>query len=179
LDIIFFYYPIIMTVNEIRTLYKFNYWANHRILDVARTVPSADYMKNLGSSHGGIHGTLVHIMSAEEIWLKRWKGEVTAGLHKPDEFSTFDSVTEFWKNIELSMMSFCDTLKGDQDISRIISYKDIKGNSYSQPLNQLMLHLVNHSTYHRGQVVTMLRQVNITPVGTDLIAFYRQTYPST
>jgi len=167
-----------MLIEEINTLYRFNYWAHHRIFGSLKNVPAADYQKNLGSSHGGIHGTLVHVMSAEEIWLKRWKGEPTSGLHKPEEFPTLESVLSYWQTVESSMMMFCNSFADDQKIQKIISYIDLRGNSYSQPLHHMMFHLVNHSSYHRGQIVTMLRQINCTPVGTDMIAFFREEQKS-
>jgi uncharacterized damage-inducible protein DinB len=72
------------------------------------------------------------------------------------------------------MMGFCHMLKSEHDTQRIVTYKDLKGNEYSQPLWQMMQHLVNHSTYHRGQVVTMLRQLGAKPIGMDLVVFYRE-----
>jgi uncharacterized damage-inducible protein DinB len=167
-----------MLVNDIQTLYKYNYWAHHRLFNIVKTVPDQEYQKDLGSSHGGLHGTLVHIMSAEEIWLKRWKGEPTAGLHKPEEFKTFDAITDYWKKVESSMTDFCEKLRTDNDLERRVTYKDIRGNSYTQLLSHMMLHMINHSTYHRGQIVTMLRQLNITPVSTDLIGYYREMTPA-
>jgi uncharacterized damage-inducible protein DinB len=162
-----------MNLIDIDFLFKYNFWARHRISDVVKTVPGEDYRRNLGSSHGGIHGTLVHMMSAEEIWLKRWKGEPTAGLHDPEEFSGFSELEKAWDILESSITGFLGTLHTDQDIYREIKYSDLRGNQYHQPLYQLMQHLVNHSSYHRGQIVALLRQVNIKPVGTDLVTYIR------
>lgn len=163
-----------MHLNDIHLLYEYNYWANHLLLGVAATLSHEQFTKNLSSSHGGIHGTLVHMMGGEEIWLKRWKGNSPSSIRKPEEFPTFSEVSSHWDTIEHEMMEFCHTLKTDEDIGKILMYKDIKGNQYSQPLWQMMQHLANHSTYHRGQVVTMLRQLSVKPIGTDLITFYRE-----
>lgn len=163
-----------MTVQDIHTLYDFNYWANHRLLEVIEKVPGETYLKDLGSSHGGVHGTLVHLMGAEEIWLQRWKGNSPTTFLAPKDFPTFEAVSNRWEMIEMEMMGFCHMLKTDEDIGRIVKYKDLKQNEYSQPLWQLMQHLVNHCSYHRGQVVTLLRQMGVKPVGTDLITYYRQ-----
>ena len=163
-----------MTLSDIQTLYDFNFWAKKRILEVVETVPHEQLMKDLGSSHGGIHGTLVHIMGAEEIWLKRWKGEPTAGLRKPEEFPTLESLTNHWAMVEMNTMGYCHMLKTDEELLHPFTYSDLKGNQHSQPLYQAMQHVVNHSSYHRGQIVTMLRQSGVKPVSTDLIAYYRQ-----
>jgi uncharacterized damage-inducible protein DinB len=163
-----------MHLNDIRILFEFNYWAKERMLSIVKTVPTDIYLKDLGSSHGGIHGTLVHMAGAEEVWMKRWKNERTTGLPKPEEFPSFESLANHWNLIETAVSEFCNKLYTDEDIYKSFSYSDLKGNTFTQPLYQSMQHLVNHSTYHRGQVVTMLRQTGISPVGTDLITFYRQ-----
>ncbi|MBI1805418.1 MAG: DinB family protein [Ignavibacteria bacterium] len=162
-----------MHLSDIHTLYEYNYWANSRLLGIVETLTMEQFTKDLGSSHGGIHGTLVHIMAAEEIWLKRWKGESPTILRTTAEFPTFDTMSDHWDMVEHEMMGFCHMLKSDQDIMKAVSYKDTKGTPYSQPLYQMMQHLINHSTYHRGQVVTMLRQLSVKPIGTDLIMYYR------
>ena len=163
-----------MHIQDIHTLYEFNYWANHRLLDIAETLSEEQFKKDLNSSHGGIHGTLIHAMGAEEIWLKRWKENSPTSFAKAEDYPTFDILTQHWDMVEHEMMGYCHMLKTDDDIRKIISYKDLKGNEYSQPLYQLMQHLINHSTYHRGQVVTMLRQLGVKPIATDMVAFFRE-----
>ncbi len=161
-----------MHLDDIQTLYEFNYWAKHRTLGVIETISPEQYLKDMGSSHGGIHGTLVHTMGAEEVWLKRWKHEPVTGISKPEEFPTFESLVNRWEMVEMGVLGFCHMLRADADILRTCEYKDLKGNTYSQPLYQLMQHLVNHSSYHRGQVVTLLRQIGAKPVATDLVRFF-------
>ena len=165
-----------MHVQDIHTLYQYNYWAHHRILEVVETLTPEQFAKNLGSSHGGIQSTLVHVMGAEEIWLMRWKGISPTEFAKPEDYATTHMLKQRWSDIEHEMMDFVHSLTADADIQRVLAYKDMKGNPYSQPLYQLMQHLVNHSTYHRGQVVAMLRQSGVKPVGTDMVAFYRERY---
>jgi len=62
----------------------------------------------------------------------------------------------------------------DERLSSVLIYKTMEGKQFSNILWQMMQHLINHSTYHRGQVVTMLRQLGVKPIGTDLITFYRE-----
>jgi uncharacterized damage-inducible protein DinB len=70
------------------------------------------------------------------------------------------------------MSEFVSSLT-EENISAVVTYKTTEGKQFSYPLWQMMQHVVNHSSYHRGQIVTMLRQLGIRPVGTDLIAYYR------
>jgi len=163
-----------MNLTDIHNLYDFNYWAKRRILGVVETLTPEQFSKNLNSSHGGIQGTLIHTMGAEEIWLKRWKGESPASFAKAEEYPSFDLIADHWDMVEHEIMGFCHKLRTDEDLQKKIAYRDLKGNAFTQPLGHLMQHVVNHSTYHRGQVVTMLRQLNVKPVSTDLVAYYRE-----
>ena len=164
-----------MTAKDIQTLFEFNYWAKDRILGVVEKLTPEQFTKDLGSSLGGIHGTLAHMLGAEDIWLKRWKGAPITGFLKPADVPTFTDLQNRWKMVATDVLGFCYTLKSDDDVRKIIVYNDIKGNEYRQPLYQLMQHLVNHSSYHRGQVVTMLRQLGFQPISTDMIGFFRET----
>ena len=165
-----------MTAKDIQTLFEFNYWAKDRILGVVEKLTPEQFTKDLKSSHGGIHGTLAHTLGAEDIWLKRWKGTAITGFLKPEDVPTFADLQNRWKMVAMEILGFCHTLKSDDDINKVIVYKDLKGNEYRQPLYQLMQHLVNHSSYHRGQVVTMLRQLGVQPIGTDMVGFFREKH---
>ncbi len=163
-----------MQIDDIRSLYQYNSWANERMWAVVASVPEETYHRNSGSSHGGIHGTLVHTMGAEEIWIKRWLGEPAPSFAKPEDFPTFSALRSHWISVDRRLHTFVDSLTNDEDMRRIVHYTDLRGNPHAQPLGHLMLHLVNHSTYHRGQIVCLLRQANIKPAGTDLVNFYRE-----
>ncbi len=161
-----------MTLDDIKTLFDFDQWATNRILEIVATLPDDQYSKNLGSSHGGIRGTLVHYYGAEWIWLERWKGASPSSLIKEDDIPTFPLLKEKWNALRQELNHFVQSLT-EEKLQSPISYKDLKGNQHTQQLWHQMQHLVNHSTYHRGQVVTMLRQLGVKPVATDLINYYR------
>lgn len=161
-----------MTLKDIHTLFDFDHWATERILDVVATLSEEQYTKNLNSSHGGVRGTLVHYYGAEWIWLQRWKGTSPSALSTEEEIPTFPQLREQWSAVRLELNRFLNSLTEEQ-LQSPLTYKDLRGNQYTQPLWQQMQHLINHSTYHRGQVVTLLRQLGVKPVATDLIAYYR------
>ena len=128
-----------MHLADIHSLYDYNYWANHKMLGVVETLTHEQFTKDFGSSHGGIHGTLVHIMGAEEIWLKRWKGNSPESFYSPADFPTFETISNQWEMVEMEMMGFCHMLKTDEDITRTVAYKDLKGNNLlCFPLFKLM-----------------------------------------
>jgi uncharacterized damage-inducible protein DinB len=162
-----------MTVNEIQTLFEFDKWATKRIFEIVAALNEDQYSRNLNSSHGGVRGTLVHAYGAEWIWLERWKGTSPTALINEEDIATFQLLQERWASLRVQMDQFSQSLTEDK-LRSPLSYKDLKGNAYSQILWHQIQHLINHSTYHRGQVVTMLRQLGVKPVATDLIAYYRQ-----
>ncbi len=161
-----------MTLTDIKILFDFDKWATDRILEIVATIAEEQYSKNLGSSHGGIRGTLVHIYAADWIWLERWRGNSPSALIKEEDIPSLSMLKEKWNTLRAEMDQFVQSLN-EEKLQALHSYKDTKGNTYSQFLWQQMQHLINHSTYHRGQVVTMLRQGGVKPVATDLIAYYR------
>jgi uncharacterized damage-inducible protein DinB len=161
-----------MTLDDIRILFEFNYWANARLMGVLELLNDEQFTKDLGSSHGGIHSTLVHIVGAENIWLSRWTDQTVLRLLDRKDYPTLATVREKWDKVERGMSEFISSLT-EENISAVVTYKTTEGKQFCYPLWQIMQHVVNHSSNHRGQIVTMLRQLGIKPVGTDLITYYR------
>jgi uncharacterized damage-inducible protein DinB len=141
------------------------------VLNVPETLAPEQYEVDHRSSHGGIAGTLMHIIVAHEYWLARWLDEAPSVTHTPAEVPAFADAKMRWKGVEKKLVEFIDGLT-DEELARPRTYKSSKG-EYSLPLWQAMQHLANHSTYHRGQITTMLRQMGVKPAATDLIVFYR------
>lgn len=160
-----------MTLEDVRSLYAYNSWANHRVLDACAPLETAKLTQNLHSSFASLRDTLRHIMLAEWLWLERWLGR-SPGF-PADEFPDLASIRSRWQKIEADLNAFIQKLSA-ADLERIVEYKNTKGHPFSNPMRQMLQHLVNHGTYHRGQITTMLRQLGATPVTTDLIAFYRE-----
>jgi uncharacterized damage-inducible protein DinB len=161
-----------MTLDDMRILFEFNYWAKARLMGVLESLSDEQFAKDLGSSHGGIYGTLLHVVGAENIWLSRWTDKTVLKLLDPKDYPTLAAVRKKWDEVEHGMSEFVSSLT-EENISAVVTYKTTEGKQFSYPLWQMMQHVVNHSSYHRGQIVTMLRQLGIRPVGTDLIAYYR------
>lgn len=160
-----------MTPDEIRTLYAYNTWANHRALEACAPLSAAQFTQNVVSSFSSVRDTLAHILSAEWIWLERWQGRSPA--FPSDQFADLASLRTRWQTLDTELNAFVQKLSA-ADLDRVVEYKNTKGNSFSNPMQQMLQHVVNHSTYHRGQITTMLRQLGATPLTTDLIAFYRE-----
>jgi uncharacterized damage-inducible protein DinB len=154
-----------MTAVDLRLHVKYSGWASRRLVDAALKLPPEQLRRDMGASHKSIQETLAHILFANTIWMSRIQGvpfQSPAGAMEV-EFGKVQSQWEQW----------ADSLT-DEDLTRAASYQDMKGNPHQTPLWQIGLHVVNHATLHRGQVVTMMRQLGVTPPATDLIFFYRE-----
>jgi len=161
-----------MTVQDILTLFEYDAWATNRTLESVSALAEDVYLKDRQSSHGGIHGTLVHLFSAGWTWLERWKGTVVSRHVTVEEIPALGQLRDRWKGYRADLDSFLGRLT-DGVLDAPLPYSDMRGNRHSEPLAQQMLQVTNHASYHRGQVVTMVRQAGGKPVATDLIAFFR------
>jgi uncharacterized damage-inducible protein DinB len=161
-----------MTKAEIQMLYEYDKWANLKLIEVLATLTINQFKKDLGCSFGGIHGTLVHILSADKVWLSRWTNKIPTPL-KPEDIPAIEVAKKHMDTFQIEVGNFLRSLT-DEQLNGPLQYTDFKGNTNAQLLRQQMQHKVNHSSYHRGQIVTMLRQLGIKPVSTDFINFLRQ-----
>ena len=162
-----------MTPEEIRLLYDYNAWANRRSLDAAAALTPEQFTRPMGSSFSSVRDTLAHIFGAEWIWLERFQGRSPASLPDIAQYADIRSLGESWGEFEPRLLNFVRGLT-QSDLDHVMEYKTLKFGVYSNPLWQSMQHLVNHGSYHRGQVTTMLRQLGAQPILTDLMHFYRE-----
>lgn len=154
-------------------LFEYTVWANHRAMRGAATLSAEDFKKDLGSSHGGVRGTLVHMMGAEWIWLERFKGVSPQRFVDEGEFSDIVALRDRWTAVEEHRAAWLRELK-DDDLRQPLIYRTTKGEEFTGVLWKLVQHVANHSSYHRGQVTTMLRQLGARPHASDLLYWDRE-----
>ena len=162
-----------MTLHEARLLHAFNSWATNRIFNAVAELPQEDYVRDMKSSHGSIHGTLLHMVAAEQIWLSRWRQ--APGITPPVvQAATLASLRTAWEKVGYETAKFLGTMS-DKKLQGTFTMTTAKGETFTHLYAQAFQHVVDHSTYHRGQVVTMLRQLGRVPPSTGMISFYRET----
>ena len=162
-----------MTPEEARALFDYNAWANRRSLDAAAQLTPEQFAKPLGSSFSSVRDTLMHICGAEWIWLERFQGRSHSSIPDFSAIQTIDALRAHWAPQEKAVLDYVSGVT-QAALDRIYEYKTINYGLYSNPLWQSFQHLVNHGTYHRGQVATMIRQLGLKPIATDLMHFYRE-----
>jgi uncharacterized damage-inducible protein DinB len=131
-------------------LFEYTVWANHKVLRQAATLSVDDFKRDLKSSHGGVRGTLVHAMSAEWVWLERWKGVSPRRHIDESEFPTIVSLSDRWTALDQHRASWLASVRPEA-AAQEVRFQNFKGQDYATPLWQLCQHVANHSTYHRGR----------------------------
>ena len=161
-----------MTTGEIQQHVSYSGWASRKLLDAAMALSDEDQRREFGVSHKSLLGTLEHTYFADRIWFARTVDPrvVTGGFA---DFSPGDSLATAWPSLMKRWETWAAALS-HQDLVRTVSYKDLKGTAYTTPVWQIVLHVVNHATLHRGQAMSLLRQLGVAPPPTDLIFYYRE-----
>jgi uncharacterized damage-inducible protein DinB len=162
-----------MNPAEMLTLYEYNAWADRRALEAAGALSKEQFVKPLGSSFSSVRDTLAHIFGAEWIWLERFEGRSPSSFPDTTGLDDIEKLKARWNEFEPGLLNFARGVTQD-GLDRVMEYKTMKFGVYRNPLWQSMLHLVNHGTYHRGQITTMLRQLGAQPILTDLMHYYRE-----
>jgi uncharacterized damage-inducible protein DinB len=163
----------VMQIDAIRELYDYNHWANQRVLSAMTPHTHDMFTRNMGNSFVSLRDTLAHILGAEWIWLERWLARSPKALLSASDFPTLQALQRRWAAVRLDQNQYIQTLVPDR-LNDDVSYTNTRGERYSYALWRQMLHVINHSSYHRGQVTTLLRQMGAEPAGTDLLVYYDQ-----
>ena len=159
-----------MNKQDILILYKYNQWANGKILSAAANVTPQQFLAEATFPHGGLRGTLVHTLFAEWIWRDRWEGNSPTVRIQPDEFPTFETLHTRWMQEEKLLMDFVNGLS-DERLNSVVEYKNTKGVPHQQILWKMMAHVVNHGTQHRAEAAAMLTDFDWSPGDVDMIYF--------
>lgn len=164
-----------MTLEEVRELYAFNAWANQRVLDSSAALPAEQFTRDLGSSFRSVRDTLTHIVGSEWVWLERWQGrspepKPTLERYGGEHFPDLASVRAHFQEVDAGLVQFVRSVS-EAGLGRSVEYVNFLGHRFAYPLHSMLWHLVNHGTYHRGQVTTMLRQLGVQPHATDYLRY--------
>ncbi len=161
-----------MNLHDIKELFLYNTWANNKMFEAVSQLSDEQYYTDMKSGQGGIHGTLTHIVAGQKMWLSRWKGTPDNNLLTPNEIPTLNDLTTAWEQVTLDTNQYLNGFT-EENIHQSLTVTNTKGMTFTFTYAQMMQHIINHSTFHRGQLATLIRQLGIRPPQTDLIAYYR------
>ena len=163
-----------MNYRDLETLLDYHYWARERLLDAVSRATTEQIAQDLGNSFPSILDTLRHLIGAEIVWRSRWMGQSPATMPALVDISDLQAVRRAWAEEE-TLVRKALVERGEAGVSRAVQYTGFNGQAQAQPFEHTFQHLVNHGTYHSGQITTMLRQLRVEPPKSmDLIAFYRE-----
>jgi uncharacterized damage-inducible protein DinB len=158
--------------DALRTHIDYTAWASLRLLNAAAELTREELTRDFQTADRSILGTLAHLFAADRLWLARLTAVPTPEFITGSDRglaalqSSWPALLERWKTWAAELT--------DEQVLTQIAYCDLKGRPWKQPLWQLILHVVNHDTHHRGQVSGFLRSLGRTPPPVDLIYYYRQ-----
>ena len=157
-----------LTAKTLAFLYDYHYWMNARLLTACEALTPEQWDQPLGHSWGSVHGTCAHMLAAEVIWLARWRGHSPKALLQAEEVPALPDVRAGFARTEADLRDFlstCDETRLVQDFSWI----NTRGQPFSAPLGPVMLHVANHGTHHRGELVAMLAILGVPHPEDDLL----------
>lgn len=157
-----------MTLADFEALFEYNDWANDRVLRSLQALAKEDWVAEAGGSFASLQATMAHLVGAEWIWLQRWKGNPAPSLPGWLQDPSVASLRQELDSVERERRQWLAGLS-DLDLQAECSYRFRSGEAHRTRLDVLLQHLVNHSSYHRGQIATLLRQAGKAPHPTDLL----------
>lgn len=158
-----------MNVSDIRTLYRYNEWANERLFSAIAKLSDEDISRDLGGSFPSLRDVVAHVVSTEWSWLERWHG-VSPTARPAWADGDLPSIVAQLRDVEARRARFLDSLS-DNELASSISFTYLSGKPDQHVLQDLLVHVANHSTYHRGQITLMFRQLGHAPPSTDFVLF--------
>lgn len=156
--------------DDVLRLFAYHHWAEDLLLDAFAPVTAAQLDAPWGGSFGTGRALLRHVVGADRVWTMRWHG---TSLPSIPEYPTTWAGVDFrreWERVKAGQLAFLAAL-GDEPLDRPFSYVNLKGQPWSYPLGETLLHAVNHGTYHRGQLAHLLRDLGVGAPTTDYLVF--------
>lgn len=166
-----------MTAHEARTHIRYSIWASRKVLEAVRALSPEDCAKPMSVSHESIAKTLAHIYFGDAIWYSRI-ADPRYPVPPHDALPSLDFVIQEWPRLQAGWEAWAGTAT-DAEIARQVAFKSRFVGDAGLPAWQIVMHVVNHGTFHRGQIVAMLRQLGVKPPATDIVLFYYEQSAAT
>jgi len=162
----------VLPIATLRDLFDYNYGARDRQLDACAALSEEQFLRPMGNSFSSVRDTLAHLVAVEWIWHERWRGKspskVDAQEFAAGTFPNLATVRDRWGVVEGNVRAFLAGLN-EVDLAQALTYTNVKGERWTSPLWQALFHVVNHQTYHRGQITTLLRQLGAAAPAVDYL----------
>lgn len=156
--------------DDLFSLYAYNDWANARTVASVRTLAPEPYTRELGGGWPSIRATFVHLASATNAWGERMQGRDATVLPTESEVPDVEAAAALLEAGRTKLAAFLETLT-EERMRGPFTWKNLKGEERSAPLWVVLRHVVNHASYHRGQIASMVKRVGGKPISTDMVVW--------
>ena len=157
-----------ISLTALNELFDYNYWARDRQLQTCAGLTEEQFLRPLGNSFPSLRDTLTHLVAVEWVWLERWRGRPPRTLLALDEFPTLAALSQRWRAAERGMREYLAGLS-EESLECHLTCVSTRGQAWTYPLWRMILHLLNHQSYHRGQVTALFRQLGVQPPKVDFL----------
>jgi len=155
----------------IQHAYDYSYWANHRYLTVAEALSEKQLTRPQGHSWGSVQSVLLHMLSSETVWLRRWQGDSPTRHLDPNDYPTLTAIKEKWIAVERELRRFLEA-QSEVGLVGVCTYSNFSGQRFEVPLWQMLMHIPNHETHHRGELASMFALMNIPHPEDEVIQYF-------
>ena len=160
-----------VSADMLRLHLAYSAWASGLLLDAASLLTTDELTRDFNTADRNVVGTLAHIFAGDRAWLGRFEGTPRKTLLDPED-RQLATLQREWPILQDRWKKWAESLT-DEGALAPVAYVDFRGNPWEQPVWQIVLHVVNHGTHHRGQVSGFLRSMGHTPPAVDLHIYHR------
>ena len=156
--------------DDLATLFAYNRWAEARMLDACRLVPPERYGEELAPGWASLRSSVAHIVGATNLWARRFLGQPADAFVPESELATPDDAAR----LSATALGALDRLLAErtpEQLAAPFTYRNLRGQVATVPLWLVLRHVVNHASYHRGQVASKLKRLGVEPPVTDLVYY--------
>ena len=162
-----------MNLEFVQMMFDYNYWAHRLVWGCVMSIDNAKFTEPIDYSWGSVHAQVVHTMSAEWIWLNRLRGDSPGAMFDLADYPDRAAVRGKWDQIEADFRSYLSGLTPEA-LGGAFTYTTTSGRRYTQPIAPVLMHVVNHGTDHRAQILAMLSQIGGDTVEQDMVFYLRE-----
>lgn len=159
-----------MKKEQLVLLYEYNVWANERIMNHLKSLPDGIFAKEVDLGFKSIAEVITHLIAADEVWFARIKGESPPPLTRTP-FTNIEEASSYQNKLQTQILEF---LLSTDDIEKIVNYSNTRGEKFQNTILEIIQHVVNHGTYHRGNISTILNSLGYKGILTDYIVYLRR-----
>ncbi len=155
----------------IKQAYDYMYWATGRYFTVAEGLTAEQLHRSQGHSWGDVHAILVHMMSSEWVWYQRWHGTSPKGHLSSSDYASMPLLKQRWREIEKDMRAYIDQ-QTEESLQSPLTYTNFREQTFHVPLWQMLAHVVNHETHHRGELAAIYATMDVDHPEDEMIQYF-------